>query len=326
MTTAIARAPGAPLTKVPEQTQLIAVASGGGDGEPVMGLAKMDPGNGSAILAIKNDVPLSESRGELWKFRGALTLTALGYQKLNQFIGVSFIDTDTVSGDDGKPCANPYYRRDPQTGEMLGIRQRKIGTWINATGNRVVYALTLDYDLQTHFAQDLYSKWAPTRGGKSRDGKPYSPKPSKKWGRLVGTLEGEEVKGTEKAYLLPGGMHLIVDLTDADVQACIGEHLNRQRFAGRLADTICQRNILKKATATTTVGPSGRVPVVSSERSVRHGWWHQRQHKAAHDSRGAGEGAEGKAGGGSSRRGDASRTRNPRTVRSRSRADRSGHA
>ena len=218
------------------KTSMIVMDGAPGD-PPITGLVRTD--SRGELIAVRTSVPLSKERGELWEFKGKMVPTALGFTRLNQFVGVTFISPDTVPGDDGQTKPNPYYRRN-EHGQLLGVRQRKLGFWTDALGKPVLYDYTLELDLALYLAQDLYAKWF-TKGWK---GKPGS---TKDWGRLAADRDSMALKPGEKGYMLPDGSVLVVQLNHPDVIGVISEHISRQKFAGRLADTMCSRNILKKA-------------------------------------------------------------------------------
>lgn len=217
------------------------------DAPPVTGLVKLGPDGAFAKIAV--NVPLTLQNKGVWKFRGALVPTALGLDKANQYLGASFISPDTVLNDAGVAQPNPHYERNAE-GDLLWVRIRSIGTWINALGIRVIYDLTLDFDLKTYFAQDLYAKWF---------NKERAPRG---WGRLAPSLDRASLKANEKAYRLPDGLVLVVDITNAEYQACVSEQIGRLKFAGRLAGTLCRRNILKIAMPHAAI-LDGTLPVVS---------------------------------------------------------------
>lgn len=249
--------PIAPVDRVTSkvgQTQIRAFP--GDDGKDVISLVKHT--SDGVVRSMLTRVPLNPAKGETypmpyrtpegqWKTRQIVT--AAGYDKLNQFAGMSFIQPATVMGDDGQQRPNPYMHR--EGGELLWVRVRTIGVGRNAAGSLVVRDYTLNYDLSLYLAQDLYSKWS----GRKSD-------TPKQWGTLHASDAVPKVQPGHKAMALPWGVTLVVDLGHKDVVGLIAEHINRMRFAERNALTICTRNILKKHLGAAILGDELTVPVV----------------------------------------------------------------
>jgi len=210
------------------------------------------------VRSIQARVPLDPDKGETWALnqwdsgrREYVTkrpITAVGYDKLNLFWGVSFFTPERIIDDDGRPTSNPYFHRD-EHGEIHFVKIRMIGLGRNAVGTLQAIDLTVTYNLRTYFAQDLYSKWT----GKKAEA-------TKAWGVL---MPSQYAKGDATHLVVPvaGGASLVVDLANKEVVYALAEHLNRQKFAERNAQTICRRNILKKFSGL-QFAPSGAVAVV----------------------------------------------------------------
>lgn len=225
------------------------------DGREVPALVKLEP-NGRTVRSMMATVSISDQRGEcdlIWSPRHRekrLMLSITGYRKCNQFVGVGFKNPERVAGESGEWHPNPWFYRDPETDALRRVRIRKLGVGMNAGGNWIPYDYTLEFDLPVYFAQDAMSKWR----GKANDA-------VKSWGRLVA---GKVVSaGTEIAMPLPSGMGtLLLDATHKDVADLLAEHINRQKYAGRLADSMCERNILKRFIPVTYVPLDGKVRCV----------------------------------------------------------------
>jgi hypothetical protein len=151
---------------------------------------------------------------------------------MNAVVGISFYSPDTLRGDDGRMAPNPMFRRNPN-GTTQSVTIRKLGMGRNAAGNLTIRDLTICYDLESYRARDLWSKWR--RGGKSLD-----------WGRIVPT----DAPAEEGRLAVPinGQLALSVALSSLDVLDAIADDMHRRQFAERLANTICERNLLKAFT------------------------------------------------------------------------------
>ena len=213
------------------------------NGDPVNAITKVT--SAGIIQATMTRVPLSIKSKELYTMGGMVDrkwsntantlITASGYDKLNQFAGITMHQPETVLDDEGKIRPNPYFHR--EGGQLVGVRIRMMGLGRNAVGSIVLHDNTLLFDVRTYLAQDLWSKWT---GRKSEN--------TKKWGKAfpLGRVPKEIAADHEWLQVeCPNGIVLCVNLTDKDVVNMMGEQLNRAKFAERLARTICKRNILK---------------------------------------------------------------------------------
>lgn len=246
----------------------IGVFPGDKPGEEVTALVKMT--KDGMVRAIRTRVVLSEAKGHIWFLGGMVNgrwdpqakaaITAVGYDFMNLFAGVSFIQPDTAVGEDGKATCNPYFHRG-EGGEVDYIKVRMIGIGRNPVGNWVAHDVTLNYNLRGYFVQDLMSKWS----GKKKDDV------LKSWGTLypTGAITPEITKGGKMAVACPGGVSLVVDLSNREVVAVIQEHLNRQKFGERNALTICRRNILKRFLAAVQLDGTNAVNIVSWQQPDR---------------------------------------------------------
>lgn len=224
-------------------------------GEPVKAIVKTR--RDGQVVSFRTNVPLSEDRGEVYyPFKNQPTITALGYDVLNKFKGVSFIVPETLKSDDGIERPNPYVLYG-ERGEIIRVTSRQIGIGQIATGSMVAQDVTVVYEVKVYLAQDAWSKWA---------GKKYGDNPApdpKNWGRLEpwGAPMPTD-QGKWHRIDMPNGTTLWVDLTHADVRGLLGEDVNRQKFAQRNALTICRRNVLKRFVAAVKLDKSLTVPVV----------------------------------------------------------------
>jgi hypothetical protein len=187
---------------------------------------------GGLVRSIFATIQLTEERGEMCSIKGVACPTAAGYQRMNAIVGISFYSPDTLRGDDGRLAPNPMFRR-AENGTTQSVTVRKLGMGRNAAGNLTIRDLTICYDLEAYRARDLYSKWR--RGGKSAD-----------WGKLVPTDAPAE--DGRLAVPINGQLALSVSLASPDVLDAVADDMHRRQFVERLANTICERNLLKAFT------------------------------------------------------------------------------
>jgi len=251
-------------------TAQVVLFAGDKPGETVHGIVKFT--KDGAIRNILAKVPMSREQGDLYKAGSKQDangrwvdnerMTAAGYLKCNNYMGVNFRFPDVIRDDDGRTVSNPhYYRHEDRS--ILAIRARCIGVGRNHLGNYVARDITLMFDLETYFAQDLWSKWQ----GRGKDSQ------TAEWGKIFASeQEARTSRAFEsmKVYRIPGGLWMAVNLGNREVIGLIGEHVNRQKFAERNVQTICIRNLLKFFLGGRTMAnPDGTVPVVSWQQPDR---------------------------------------------------------
>jgi hypothetical protein len=235
--------------------------------EDVNTLCKMTPEG--EVTAMFSRVPLRSENGEWHPMRakGAdgktevrKAITAMGFQRLNGWIGVNFASPPTLWGGDGE-VGNPHIERDGSTAKRASVR--RIGVGRNKAGVLMAVDLTLTYDLGDYAACELYDAWRPG----------YNEKNPAAWGRIVGSAEHAHPKPHEKVVACPGDIYLVVDLTAQKPMQLWSQVMQRQKFAERMAVSICERNILKRFVGTAYCSEDATVPIVhwsSPDRSRSH--------------------------------------------------------
>lgn len=211
-------------------------------GEPPS-VSMVKVGRNGIIKAMHTHVALSEDAGQVYVVSGKEQPTVDGYRYLNQARGIKFIDPETLVDDLGRRHPNPWFERD-ERGTIKRITAKKVGVGRDAVGNFAVYSQTLEFDLHVYLVQDVMARWA---GYVDRDGN--QKRASRDWGKLY---DAERIPaeiqrdGTKKILYTAEGTALVVDLSHTEVQAVIAQHTSRWKFAGRMADSICERRILSK--------------------------------------------------------------------------------
>lgn len=210
-------------------------------GENEVFIRKSSNGN---IKAVKGKVNLLESKGHLAEIQNKVMITEAGYREMNKIAGISIITPETLTLPDGKSVVNPYPIVDPESGTISKVWVKKIGVGYSPIGNMVITSSTLLYDIQMYLIQDLAKK----------------AQYSKDVGRLcMEQMLTEEDKKKGAFFKIEGSMGVWVDLSHKDVIKAFDTYINNKLFAERKAQTICERNVLKKhpALSTTYVEPNG---------------------------------------------------------------------
>lgn len=208
------------------------------------------------IRSMLTDVPLSEKKGELYGmpckvgehpdgkaiWGKAIRLTALGYDKLNQFAGVLRHDPETIRLSDGEVKRNPYIHFVNDL--PLYVEVLCMGAGRNSVGNMVLITNTLHFDLRGYFARDVYAKWFNKKSGVGAS-----------WGKVFQAcrVPDDLLKDpTKYVVTMPTGMVLVCEINSGEFLKVMQEQNERVRFAERTAQSICWRNVLKKYFGVTT--------------------------------------------------------------------------
>ncbi|WP_179945225.1 hypothetical protein [Clostridium carboxidivorans] len=184
-----------------------------------------------AIKALRGRVKLEERKGHLAVIQGKAMITAAGYNAMNQFAGISIITPEKLTLPNGDIVVNPYPIIDPESGTIDKVWVKKTAIGYSPTGNLVMTSSTLLYDIKMYFIQDLNKKVQYNKGS----------------GRMCmeQTLTDDEKK--KGMFLrIQGTMGIWVDLTNVDILKCMDTYIQNKLFAERKAQTIAERNALKK--------------------------------------------------------------------------------
>lgn len=184
-----------------------------------------------AIKAIKGHMKLEERKGHLSVIQGKAMITAAGYNEMNKVAGISIITPEKLTLPDGNMVVNPYPIIDPDSGTIDKVWVKKTAIGFSPIGNLVMTSSTLLYDIRMYFIQDLNKKIQR----------------NKRAGRMCmeNTLSEDEKK--KGMFLrIQGTMGLWADLNEADILKCMDTYIQNKLFAERKAQTIAERNCLKK--------------------------------------------------------------------------------
>lgn len=196
---------------------------------------------GGAMRACKMQVPLSEKNKEILRIGEHWMITSAGADRLNQLPGLNIMTPHAVVVD-GKEVSNPYIERHPKTRAIQSVYVRKIIFGPNPIGNLVGVDYTLFFNVYTYFLQDLQAKVRryPVCGSYGmKDQPPQAPAADGATNRAL----------RPKSFVffeIEDPVGLWVDLSHGEIQEVFNQHVSRQKFGDRHAQSICTRNALLK--------------------------------------------------------------------------------
>ena len=210
---------------------------------------------GGQIQAVRGGVRLEETNGELAEIQGKVMTTGKGFYKANQIASLSIITPQKMTLPDGSVVVNPFPIIDKESGTIRKIWVKKMAVGYGPIGNLAVTSITLLYDLNMYFIQDLVKKV----------------KASSAAGRICFEAQlTEEEKKTGIFYKIDGSLGVWANVENADILKCIDTFVNKKQFAERNAQTITERLAMAKHPAlshismVTAAGPGkARVAKVS---------------------------------------------------------------
>ena len=223
-------------TKTQEQSQEIALL---GDG--AVFVKRTESG---LVKAVKAQVRLDERKGHLAEIQGKVMITGAGYNEMNKVAGVSVVTPEKITLPDGSMVVNPYPIIDLISGSISKVWVKKMAIGLSPIGNLVITTSTLLYDIQMYFIQDLVKKIKFNAAA----------------GRLcMESMLTDQDKQKGIFYRIEGDLGVWADFSHKEILTCIETFVQNKLFAERKAQTIAERNAMKKhpALATTLVIPTG---------------------------------------------------------------------
>jgi hypothetical protein len=190
------------------------------------------------VKAVKVRMTLEEKKGHLADIQGKIMITANGYNELNKIASVSILTPDKLILPTGEVVVNPYPIIDKESCSISKVWVKKMGVGLSPIGNLVITSSTLLYDIQMYFIQDLVKKVQYNKDA----------------GRVCieSMLTDKEQKGGV-FYRIEGSLGVWVDFGHKDILKALDTFVQNKLFAERRAQTIAERNVLKKHPALSTV-------------------------------------------------------------------------
>lgn len=216
---------------------------------------------GGAIKSVCAKIRLYEQKGELTDIQGKFTISAAGYNTLNKIAGISILTPKKLTLPNGDIVINPYPIVDPKSGSISKVWVKKLAIGYSPIGNLVMTSSTLLYDVRMYFIQDLVKKI----------------KKNKSAGKIcTESMLTDQEKNTGIFLPTEGNIGVWGNLQNQDALTCFETFVQNKLFAERKAQTICERNVLKKhpALAFSQLMVAGTEKRHYSEVTV-HGWSHE---------------------------------------------------
>lgn len=210
--------------------------------------------NNDIMKPVRATFKLSEAKGHFYKIQKKHVISSTGYIQLNKAASVTIVTPKSVIVD-GKEEMNPYVERQPQTRAIDSVAVRKIGIGFSPIGNITVIDKTLFYNVYTYLIQGIQAKM------KAKEWKNNQPTNKQKHPNcaVVGTRDDKPKEGKWVFFLTADPLGIWVNYEHEAILDCLEDHTQRQRFGDRIAQKICERNILRDhpAIGTDTVVPTG---------------------------------------------------------------------
>jgi hypothetical protein len=197
---------------------------------------------GQLMRPVRARFKLSEKKGHYYKIQKKYVISSTGFLVLNKAASINIVTPQNVIVD-GKAERNPFVERHPTTKSIDTVAVRKIGIGFSPIGNMTVIDKTLFYNTFTYFIQSLQAKMK----AKLYDykNKRMTDKPKHPDCAIVGTRDDRPEKGKWIFYLTADPLGIWVNYEHQAILDCLEEHTQRQRFGDRIAQKICERNILR---------------------------------------------------------------------------------
>lgn len=194
------------------------------------------------VKSVAGNLMFKEKTGEIAMIKGKPMLTATSYYAQNKIASCTIITPDyLIIPDSERKVPNPFSIPDPESGCITKVWVKKGCLGRNPVGNWVYTSCTLLYDIKQYFIQDCYKKILKNaKAGKVG---------------MRNMLKEDEVA---RFYPILGQMGIVLNFEDPDILQCIDNLIQKQQFAERNAQTICERIVMRKHPAfTSTVETTG---------------------------------------------------------------------
>lgn len=230
-----------------------------GDGEVIV---KRTPDG--TFQAIRGHITLSLKNKEIVSIPGGGTMiTSYGFDSLNKVAGLTTlyppripITVDRRGYPETLDVENPYIEYDDD-GAIRVITVECYAIGLSPIGNWVITQERLRYDLRQYFISEVWSKV----------------KKMPATGKFISEEARAKLKDQDENMWIKvisnWGLH--IDPRHEEITKVLTGHLTRQKFAERIASTICRRNAMKRHPA---IGKSEVHPRGGEARVLVYGWQH----------------------------------------------------
>lgn len=192
--------------------------------------------DGQLMEPVKANMTLNENKGHTYSMRNKHYITGSGYKILNKVASINLVTPKAVIVD-GKEEPNPYVERNENTRAIEAVASRKIGIGFSPLGNITVIDKTLYYNVYTYLIQSIQAKM---KREDFKTKKKLHPDCAK-----IGIKEDKPKTGKWVFFETAAPLGIWANYEDQAIIDCLEEHTQRQRFGDRIAQSICERNILR---------------------------------------------------------------------------------
>ena len=214
--------------------------------------------------AIRGEIWLSIKDKEIVSIPGAGTMiTSYGYDSLNKIAGLTTIyppripiTVDRRGFPETVNVENPYIEYD-NDGAIRVITVECYAIGLSPIGNWVITQERLRYDLRQYFISDIWAKV----------------KKLPATGKFISeeTRDKRDDQDEHMWIKVMANWGMFIDPRHEEISKVLTGHLTRQKFAERIASTICRRNAMKRHPA---IGKSEVLPKGGEARVQVFGWQH----------------------------------------------------
>ena len=197
---------------------------------------------GNDILRpIKAQLGLYEEMGHIYAVKKDYAITHSGYLLLNKVASINLVTPQKVMVDE-RERPNPFIERNPKTKLIETVNIRKIGVGFSTVGNVVVVDKTLLYNIYAYFIESIQAKMKKVVW---KDNKPTKQKLHPDCAIMGPEDEKPDKPGRWAFYETVPPLGYWINYDDPVIIECYNEHMQKQRYGDRIAQTIVERNILK---------------------------------------------------------------------------------
>jgi len=212
------------------------------------------------LKAVKGQVTLSLVNKEIVSIPGGgVMITSYGYDSLNRIAGLTIIKPPRIGITERRrdiletfEVENPYVEYN-EDGSVRVVTVEYYAVGLSAIGNWCITQERLRYDLHQYFVAEAWSKVRRYQNS----------------GKFV-----QKSVGADENHMwiqVMGDWGVSLDVQHEEIVKILQSHITRQKFAERIASTICRRNAMKRHPA---IGKSEVIAQGGSASVTVYGWQH----------------------------------------------------
>ncbi len=190
------------------------------------------------VKAVKTIMELSLRKKEMASVGGSMMITTYGFDQMNRVAGLSVIyppeiniTVDRRGFLETAKVENPYIEYD-EDGSIKVITTECLAIGLSPIGNWCITQERLRFDLRQYFIAEVWSK--------------VKDKPACGSFKTRQAHDADTNSPNNMWVPVMSGCGLSVDLMHPEITKVITSHITRQKFAERIATSICRRNAMKR--------------------------------------------------------------------------------